>query len=150
MQKMLIFLTAFLLSQPLFCNAETLYFYGNKWDQEDLSELIVRNPLDLQENLKATLIHKSEEVSIHLVQIRFREKPHIHKTHDLLVILKKGRGVLHIGNEGVPMFENDSALIPKGMVHYFENSGEEVAAGIGIFIPPYDETDMIVVEEALP
>lgn len=138
------------LLYPLCSFGETVYFYGNEVGHKDIQEVIEQNPVGSQENIKSTLIHKTEDMSIHLIQIRFKEKPHIHKTHDLLVTLKKGRGILHIGNNVITMSGDDTAIIPRGVVHYFENSGEGVAVGLGIFVPAYDGTDNVVVEERKP
>ena len=35
----------------------------------------------------------------------------------------------------------------KGVLHYFENAGDDVAVGVGIFIPSYNGKDMTVIEE---
>ena len=32
----------------------------------------------------------------------------------------------------------------KGVLHYFENAGDDVAVGVGIFIPSYNGKDMTV------
>lgn len=146
--RILSFLLLILLCYPLYLQAETISFYtGKEIGQREVQELIRQNPIGPQENIKATLIHKTEDVSIHLIQIRFQEKPHVHNTHDLIVSLKKGKGVLHIGENIITMSEGDSAFIPRGVLHYFENSGDDVAAGLGIFIPSYDGKDITVIEE---
>lgn len=146
--RIILSLLGILLFCPLYLHAETISFYtGDEIGQKELQELVKQNPLGPQENIKATLIHKTEDVSIHLIQIRFKEKPHIHKTHDLIVSLKNGKGVLHIAEKIIIMSEGDSAFIPRDIVHYFENSGEDVAVGVGIFIPSYDGTDMELINE---
>lgn len=142
-----ILLFVIFLLYPINLQAETMFFYNNKVDRRDVQDIIGQNPLGSEENIKSILIHKTEDVSIHLVQIRFKEKPHIHNTHDLIVTLKKGKGVLHLGNEALTMSEDDTALIPRGIVHYFENTGGDVAIGLGIFVPAYDGKDMIEVEK---
>lgn len=150
MANYIAFLIIFLF-HPLYLHAETISSYtGNEVSHKDFQELIKQNPLGPEENIKSILIHKTEDVSIHLVQIRFEEKPHIHKTHDLIVTLKKGQGVLYIGKAVITMSEGDTALIPRGIVHYFENTGGDVAIGLGIFVPAYDGTDMVVIEDGEP
>ena len=150
MQKIRVALFLLFLSYPVCSSAETIYFYDKGASHKDIQVLIEQNPVGPQENIKSILIHHTDNESMHLVQIRFREKPHIHKTHDLIITLKRGMGILHIGSQVIPMFEGDTAFIPRNTVHYFENSGEGVAAGIGIFVPAYDGTDMVAAEEGSP
>ncbi|MEE9232849.1 MAG: cupin domain-containing protein [Nitrospirales bacterium] len=137
-------LIAITLVVPLW--AESLSVYQDRIETKDINRILSENSLSPDENIRSTFLHKTEHASIHLIQIRFKEKPHIHKTHDLLVILKRGKGVLHIGGETVQMKKGDSVLIPQGVVHFFENITDEVAVGLGIFNPPYDGTDMVPVE----
>lgn len=146
--RIIAFLLLILLYYPLHLHAEAISFYtGKELEQREMQELIRQNPIGPKENIKAVLIHKTEDVSIHLIQIRFKEKPHVHKTHDLIVSLNKGKGVLHIGEKVIMMSEGDIAFIPRDAVHYFENSGDDVAVGLGIFIPSYNGKDMAVVNE---
>ena len=126
--------------------AENFSVYRNGVETKDIDRVLDANRLLNDENIRSTLLHQTDRESIHLIQIRFKEPPHIHKNHDLLVILNRGEGVLHIGGETLSMKRGDSVHIPQGITHFFENTGKEVAVGIGIFTPPYDGTDMIRVE----
>ena len=126
--------------------AESFSVYQDRIETKDIDHILKENALLPDQNIRVTLLQKTERLSIHLVQIRFEEKPHIHKTHDLLVILKRGQGVLHIGGETLSMEKGDAVFIPQGTVHYFKNTSGEVAVGLGVFTPPYDGTDMIPVE----
>jgi mannose-6-phosphate isomerase-like protein (cupin superfamily) len=130
--------------------AETLSIYRDGLDAREMDQILKENPLAADQPLRSTLVHQTEHSSIHLVQIRTTEKPHIHRIHDLFVVLQRGSGILHIGRETIPMGKGDSVLIPRGVVHFFENTGREVAVGLGIFTPPYDGKDNIPVESPSP
>jgi quercetin dioxygenase-like cupin family protein len=126
--------------------AENLSIYQDRIETKDIDRVLSENSLLPDENIRSTFLYQTELASIHLVQIRVKEKPHIHKMHDLLVILKRGEGVVQVGGETVFMKKGDSILIPRGVIHFFENKADEVAVGLGIFTPPYDGTDMIPIE----
>lgn len=138
--------TLFLILRPPL-GAESLYLYQEGIKEKAIDQVLKENPLGAEQNIRSTLLHKSNDASIHLVQIRFKEKPHVHKTHDLLVILKRAEGVLHIGKEKISMKTGDAVFIPRGVVHFFENVSDEVAVGLGIFTPPFDGKDMIPISD---
>ncbi|MBI5892794.1 MAG: cupin domain-containing protein [Deltaproteobacteria bacterium] len=103
--------------------------------------------IEEDENIKVTPLFKNENSSHFIIQIRDREKPHIHETHDLTVIVKKGKGILHLGKDELPMRRGDIAFIPKGVLHYFVNTDSEPSVAYVIFTPFYDGKDMKLVDE---
>ena len=40
----------------------------------------------------------------------------------------------------------DTAVVPKGVPHYFVNNGDQPAAAFVTFTPPYDGTDNVPVD----
>lgn len=111
--------------------------YSKTW-----REIVEENPIGKDENIKVTPLFKNENASHFIIQIRDREKPHIHETHDLTVIVKRGNGILHLGKDKLPMGMGNIAFIPKGVLHYFVNTGSEPAIAYVIFTPFYDGTDI--------
>ena len=114
---------------------------------EEWKKIIRENPIGKDENIKVTPLFKNQDSSHFIIQIRDREKPHIHETHDLTVIVKKGSGVLHLGNDEFPMRRDDIAFIPRGVFHYFVNTSSEPSVAYAIFTPFYDGKDMKLVDE---
>lgn len=109
-------------------------------------EIVQDNLIGKDENIKVTPLFKNEASSHFIIQIRDREKPHIHETHDLTVVVKKGKGVLHLGKDELPMRQGDIAFIPKGALHYFVNTSSAPSVAYVIFTPFYDGKDMKLVE----
>lgn len=138
-----LFLSAalFLLAQT--AQAETAYFPGHG---KDIEKTLSENALSPDGNIKATLLHSVPGASFHLIQIRRAEKPHVHEAHDLIVMLKKGKGALKVEDKTFDMEEGDWAFIPKNAPHFFTNTGENPAVGIGIFLPAYDGKDNVPVK----
>ncbi|HSG06107.1 MAG TPA: cupin domain-containing protein [Nitrospiria bacterium] len=133
--------------------SQNLLLYSDRLDQRTIEGILKANPLDPDQNIRATFLFKTERTSFHLVQIRDREKPHIHQTHDLFVILQRGAGVLNIGEEKIEMKAGDSVLVPQGIPHYFVTTSPEPTVGLGIFTPPYagkDSVPVVLLEEDSP
>jgi len=125
----------------IYSHAETGLFSKN-W-----KEIVKENPLGKDENIKATPLFNNEDSSHFIIQIRDKEKPHIHETHDLTVIVKKGKGILHLGKDELPMSKGDIAFIPRGVLHYFVNTSSAPSVAYAIFTPFYDGKDMKLVDE---
>lgn len=113
-----------------------------------LSALLAAHPLPDGQNISALPLGKSEALSYHLVQIRDREGPHIHATHDLVVTLLRGKGQLYVRREPQEMHQGDVAVVAHGTPHYFVNTDSEPAAAFVTFAPPYDGSDQVPLEAA--
>ena len=124
-------------------HAESLTIYRNGLQTKDLDRMIRENQPAPDEPLRAALIQKTDDASIHLVLIRTAEKPHIHQSHDGFVVLKRGEGTLHIGEETLAMKAGDVVFIPRGTVHFFENTSGEVAVALAVFTPPFAGKDVV-------
>ena len=108
-----------------------------------LEAVLQQNPLADGQNIRAVALGQTAALSYHLVQIRDREPPHIHATHDLAVTLLRGAGTLYI--RGIPhdMRAGDVAVGPRGTPHYFVNTQSTPAAAFVTFVPPYDGKDQV-------
>jgi mannose-6-phosphate isomerase-like protein (cupin superfamily) len=109
-------------------------------------EAIVRdNPLGPEENINGVLLLKQPDVSDFLVQIRNREQPHIHQTHDATIVMLRGRGRLVLKDRILIAREGDVLFIPRGTPHYYVNDGPTPTVVLAIFTPAYDGKDAEVV-----
>lgn len=146
--KYIFLFSSFILIVGCACPKEKIYSYNETGlYSKTWREVVKENPLGTDENIKVTPLFKDEDSSHFIIQIRDREKPHIHEAHDLTVIAKKGKGVLHVGKDEFPMRRGDIAFIPKGVPHYFVNTGSVPAIAYVIFTPFYDGKDTKQVEE---
>lgn len=117
--------------------------YGTEFKQAEVDKVLAENPLGAGENIKITTLGKGEGVSHHLVQVRDREEPHIHKIHDGTVVMMKGRGYLMLENRRIDLSTGDIVYIPRGAVHYFVNTATEPAVAFVVFSPPFDGKDTL-------
>jgi mannose-6-phosphate isomerase-like protein (cupin superfamily) len=112
-------------------------------DDVRLTALLTAHALPAGQNVSALPVGCTDALSYHLVQIRDREQPHIHATHDLAVTLLEGKGQLYVDGQPQEMRSGDVAVVPHGTPHYFVNTDGAPAAAFVIFAPPYDGTDQI-------
>lgn len=113
-----------------------------------LDDMLAQRPLAEGAPLRADLVFQDSERSIHLVQVRTRENAHIHPTSDLEGVILRGRGTLAIDNRRFGLASGDTALIPRGSVHFFTNIGSAPAVILATFRPPLNtQTGSIPVPE---
>jgi mannose-6-phosphate isomerase-like protein (cupin superfamily) len=108
---------------------------------ESVVALVRRSPLAEGENIRPTEIGRGENTSVHLIQVRSGEKPHVHTRYDLTVVVVQGHGSLWLADQKLPMTVGDTAFIPRGTRHYFVNEGSDPAAAIVVFSPPFGGPD---------
>jgi mannose-6-phosphate isomerase-like protein (cupin superfamily) len=115
---------------PLGVSAETT------WKNEDKAKPIA-----------GRLLRSTNEISVSLIRLRGAEAPHIHANHDLTVVMLSGSGVLHLGDKRIVVGPGDVMEIPRGVVHWAENTAPEASEVYAIFSPPYlDNKDNVPVE----
>jgi len=119
--------------------------YGNDFKQADLEKIIAENPLPPGDNIKVTTLGQGPAASHHVVQIRDREVPHLHKLHDATVMMLKGQGYLILETRRIELTGGDVVYIPRGAVHAFTNTGREPAVAFAIYSPPFDGKDIVPV-----
>ena len=126
--------------------APRIFFqYGTEFGKAELAKVLAENPLGASENIKLTNLGYGQTVSYHIVQIRDRETPHMHKAHDGTVVMMKGRGYLIMEDQRIDLSAGDVVYIPRGVVHYYVNSASEPTIAFVTFSPPFDGKDTIPV-----
>ena len=136
-----------LLFCVLACSSAPQIFlqHGSELKETDVEKVLTENPIAAGENIKITTLGQGPSVSHHLVQVRDREKPHIHKFHDGTVVMVKGRGYLILDSRRIDLSVRDIVYIPRGAVHYFVNTASEPSVAFVVFSPPFDGKDMVPV-----
>lgn len=107
------------------------------------------NPLwteaELAKPIAVRRLRATAETSISLIRLAGAEQPHIHKDHDLVVVLLSGSARLHLGDRVVDVRVGDVMEIPRGVVHWAENTGADASEVYAVFSPPYDGRDNLPV-----
>jgi mannose-6-phosphate isomerase-like protein (cupin superfamily) len=102
-------------------------------------------PSEMEKQIAVRRLRSTAEISVSLIRLAGAEQPHIHKDHDLVVVLLAGQARLHVGNRTVDVRPGDVMEIPRGVVHWAENTGPEASEVYAIFSPPYDGRDNLPV-----
>jgi quercetin dioxygenase-like cupin family protein len=123
------------------CAAERRIALPNPPRQTTVGALFEAYPLAAGQNVRPEEIARGEQSSVSLVQIRDREPPHRHTRYDLTVLMVEGHGVLWLDGKPLPMRAGDVAFVPKGTPHFFVNQGDDPAATLVSFAPPFSGPD---------
>jgi quercetin dioxygenase-like cupin family protein len=113
-----------------------------------LDEILKAHPLKEGESQASVELLRSEGVSAHLIQVRTRIRPQVHKDHSETVYLLAGSGIFILGDRAYPVKEGSLLMIPKGIVHSFE--AKQPTSVLAIFNPPFDPSDRIFMDEHPP
>ena len=122
--------------------------YGASLTEFEMNRVLAQNPLPATANIKVTTLGQGRTVSHHVVQVRDRESPHIHKDHDLTVTVMRGQGYLMLGTRRIDVTVGDVVFIPSGTIHYFVNTDSQPSVALAVFSPPFDGKDTIPVVPA--
>ncbi|HYY23993.1 MAG TPA: cupin domain-containing protein [Candidatus Udaeobacter sp.] len=120
--------------------------YGTELKQINPAKVAADNPLGPNENIKMTTVGQGQGVSHHIVQIRDRESPHMHRAHDGTVVMISGRGFLMMGDKRIDLSAGDIVYIPRGAAHFYVNTGIEPTIAFVVFSPPFDGKDNVPVK----
>jgi mannose-6-phosphate isomerase-like protein (cupin superfamily) len=113
----------------------------------DLDAFLASHPLPPDGDIRADQIGRSDGASYHLVQVHGSERPHRHATHDLVVHVLRGHGVLTRSGRRVTLAAGDSAVVPRAESHWFASDPGETAVALVVFAPPLDAPDSVPVDE---
>jgi mannose-6-phosphate isomerase-like protein (cupin superfamily) len=100
---------------------------------------------ELAKPIAVRRLQATQHTSINIIRLAGAEEPHIHRNHDLIVIVLHGTARLHLGEHVMEVRSGDIMEIPRGVVHWAENTGSEASEVYAIFSPPYDGLDHIPV-----
>ena len=108
--------------------------------RESVAALIDGLPMT-GENILRRPIAEGEESTVFLVRIADREEPHRHTRYDITVLLVEGSGSLRLDGRELAMARGDVAHVPRGVSHYFVNSGDVPASAVVVFSPRFTGPD---------
>jgi quercetin dioxygenase-like cupin family protein len=110
-----------------------------------LAPYLAAHPLPDGAEIRADLIERTSGASVHVVQVRGRERPHRHLEHDLVVHVLRGEGVLTLEGAGIPLRVGDVVVVERGAPHWFASAPGTTAVALVTFAPPLDVPDSVPV-----
>jgi quercetin dioxygenase-like cupin family protein len=117
---------------------------------KDIDEIVKENELTKDEDIKVIPIGENKSTSVHIIQVREKAEmdAHFHKSHDEIVYIKKGSGVLELDGTRHGIRDGMLLVIPRMTVHKFVNTGNELNIAISVFSPPFDGEDIKLIKES--
>jgi mannose-6-phosphate isomerase-like protein (cupin superfamily) len=100
---------------------------------------------ELAKPIAVRRLQATKHTSMNIIRLAGAEQPHMHRDHDLIVVVLNGTARVHLGEHVMDVRSGDIMEIPRGVVHWAENTGSEASEVYAIFSPPYDGLDHIPV-----
>jgi quercetin dioxygenase-like cupin family protein len=118
---------------------------------KNIDEIVNENVLAEDENIKIVPVDKDKSSSIYLFQVRENAEmdSHYHKSHDVIMYINKGNGILELKGSRHSVKEGMMVVIPRMNAHKFINTGEETSIVVSIFSPPFKGNDIIELKESV-
>ena len=140
LRLMLGMLGVYFLAGCACCNTPSPSVFGSLPHQQ-IQKALQDNPLGEKENFKIVMLSKDSASSYHVVQIRGKERLHLHRWHGAKVLLWKGKGTLLLDGKSIALREGEEIQIPAGAPHAFTNQSADPAVAVVQFTPPFDGKD---------
>ena len=107
----------------------------------ELRQWLVENPLGPGQKSRVTVLKRTQDATIQIIQTMAEVAPHKHRNSDETVYVLEGRGVLEIGDDKLPAAPGSFFFIPRGTRHAFTPEG--TAAALSIFTPTLGSNDRV-------
>lgn len=116
---------------------------------QNIEEIVEKNPLQEDEEVKFTDVGENKNSSMHLFQVRKNAEiaSHYHKRHDEVIYVKKGSGIAILDGTRYMVKPGSILQIPSKTVHKFVNTGDETFMAVSIFSPPFDGRDQKFIQK---
>lgn len=123
-----------------------LVFYSSAYAGEVLTpEGFLQEPVWTEEEKQAgisrRMIKSNPAASSLWILLNGSEKPHTHNAHDLTAVMVRGEADMHLGSKTEKVQKGDIIEVPRGVVHWAENTGTEPALVYAIFTPLLEGKD---------
>ena len=118
---------------------------------KDIDEIVEEKSLADDENVKIIQLGEDKSTSVYLFQINQDAEmdAHYHKTHDEIIYIKQGSGLLILNGDRHMVKEGMVVMIPRKTIHKYVNTGKEINLAVSMFSPPFDGKDIKVLEAPL-
>ncbi len=116
-----------------------------------IDEIIDEKSLAEDENVKIIPLGIDKSTSVYLFQIRQGAEmdTHFHKSHDQILYIKKGSGIVALNGTRYPVKEGMVVMIPRTSIHKYINTGKETVIAVSMFSPPFDGKDIKVIKQSV-
>jgi len=103
-------------------------------------------PEETQKDVAVRTLRTLPQASTHLVRLSGSEKPHFHDQTDLIAFVLEGQVRAHLEDRVVEAHAGDVVEIPRGTLHWMENTSDQASIAYVVFTPAFDGKDRRFVE----
>lgn len=107
-----------------------------------LEGFLLAHPVPAQAPYRQDELSRSARSSVHLVQVPVQLGGHRHRSHDVVLQMLRGHGVLTVDGRTQVLLPGDLASIPAGAAHAFVSDGPKPALLALAISPPFDGKDI--------
>ena len=101
---------------------------------------------ELKKDIAIRNLHRSMDASTHLIRLKGNEFPYYHDYHDLNVSVISGTSTIHFADHDVTLESGDVIFIPRGALHWAENTDAIASVVFAVFSPAFDGKDKRIAE----
>ena len=118
---------------------------------KDIDKIVEKKSLADDEKVKIIQLGKDKSTSVYLFQISQDAEmdAHYHKSHDEILYIKQGSGLLILNGDRHIVKEGMVVMIPRNTIHKYVNTGKVINLAVSMFSPPFDGKDIKVLEAPL-
>ena len=113
-----------------------------------IDDIVEEKSLAEDENVLIIPLGSDKSTSAYLFQMSEGSEmdTHSHKTHDEILYIKEGSGILALDGVRHVVKEGMLVMIPRQTVHKYMNTGKETSITVSMFSPPFDGKDIKVLK----
>ncbi len=112
-------------------------------DSAIVERLLRGDPIPAGRAFQYSALLDGHELTAYVCQIADRQPRHLHRHHDLTLLVYRGRGDIFIEDRRRRMTPGQFYHVPRGVTHYCVNTGETPLVGIVLYSPALDGIDTI-------
>ena len=111
-----------------------------------IDDIVEENGLTEDDNVLIVPLGSDKSTSAYLFQMSEGSvmETHSHKTHDEILYIKEGSGILALDGVRHVIKEGMLVMIPRQTVHKYINTGKKTSITVSMFSPPFDGKDIKV------
>ena len=115
---------------------------------KNIDDIVEEKGLAEDDNVLIIPLGNDKSTSVYLFQMSEGSEmgTHSHKTHDEILYIKEGSGIIALDGVRHVVKEGMVVMIPRQTIHKYINTGKETSITVSMFSPPFDGKDIKVLK----
>lgn len=117
-------------------------------DDTEIERALSRSVFSTGNAFSGAELNRNRRMSVHLVQVLGREPTHLHPHHDHLLTVRRGSGILRVGQQFIHLVPGTAQVIRRQQPHSIANAGGSPLVLVVYYFPPFDGEDPVLLPPA--